>query len=158
MSSPIEGVNNIGKAKTEGMEFILHLLLFENLDLSGNYTYQKAVNQITGAPLIRPENIWNFNIFYHFKERLRINLDINIVGEKFDDDDFIWVDGTRLEGPLKGYQRIDLALLYLLKRWSYTNELKVLTKINNLLDQEYFEIKGFKASGLNFFCGLELSL
>ena len=153
----LSGVDNVGKAKTEGIEFSLNLFLFENLDLSGNYTYQKAVNQTTGTPLVRPENIWNFNIFYHFKERLQINLDINIVGEKFDDDDFIWVDGTRLEGPLKGYQRVDLALIYLLKRWSYTNELKVFTKINNLLDQEYFENKGFKTSGINFFCGLELS-
>lgn len=151
------GVDNIGKAKTEGIEFSIHYFPISNLDLSGNYTFQKAENKDTGTPLRRPENIWNFNIFYKHKEKLDLNLDISIVGEKFYDYDFIWVDGTRLEGALAGYQKIDLAFSYLVKKWSYTNELKVFTKINNLLDQEYFENKGFKAPGITFFTGLQLS-
>ena len=150
-------VDNVGKAKTEGIEFSLHFSPLPNLDLSGNYTYQKAENKDTGDPLKRPENIWNFNVFYQYKEKLNINLDINIVGEKFEDLDFILIDGTTLKGPVEGYQKIDLALSYLVKRWTYTNELKFFTKINNLLNQKYFEVKGFQTPGINFFTGLKLS-
>lgn len=151
------GVDNIGRAKTEGIEFSLYYSPVANLELSGNYTFQKAKNKDTGTPLRRPENIWNFNVFYQYKEKLNINLDINIVGEKFDDLDFIWIDGTKLEGPVAGYQKVDIALSYLIKRWTYSNELKFFAKINNLLDQKYFENKGFKASGITFFSGLRLS-
>ena len=151
------GVDNVGKAKIEGIEFSLHYSPLPNIDLSGNYTYQKAENKDTGAPLSRPENIWNFNAFYQYKEKLNINLNVNIVGEKFYDVDFILPDGTILEGPTDGFQKIDLALSYLVKRWTYTNELKYFAKINNLLDQKYFETKGFQAPGINFFTGLKLS-
>ncbi len=151
------GVDNVGKAKTEGIEFSLHYTPLPNLDLSGNYTYQKAENKDTGEPLRRPENIWNFNAFYQYKEKLNVNLDINIVGDKFEDTDFIITDGTRLEGPVEGYEKIDVALSYLVKQWLHTNELKFFAKINNLLDQKYYETKGFRAPGINFFAGLNLS-
>ncbi len=153
----VTGVDNVGRAKTEGIEFSLQYSPLPNLNISGNYTYQEAENKDTGTPLRRPENIWNFNAFYQYQEKLDINLDINIVGEKFHDFDFILTDGTELEGPLEGYQKIDLALSYLTRRWSYTNELKFFAKINNLLDQEYFEAKGFRAPGTTFFTGMKLS-
>ena len=90
---------------------------------------------------------------------MTLKLDVNIVGSVRSDYDVISPEGRLLLGRNPKYKKVDLAASYaLLDQWRFLKGLKLFGRIENLLDDQYQEAKGFPAPGFNFLIGLRASL
>jgi len=90
---------------------------------------------------------------------LTLNLDVNFVGSVRSDFDAITPQGELLLGRNPNYTKVDLAASYnLLKKWGFLKDLTLVGRIENLLDDDYQEAKGFPAPGFNFLVGLRATL
>ena len=89
---------------------------------------------------------------------MTLNLDVNIVGSVRSDFDAISPDGRLLLGRNPGYEKVDLAASYtLVEQWGCLKGLNIFGRIENLLDDEYQDAKGFPAPGINFSIGLRVT-
>jgi vitamin B12 transporter len=157
--SPL-GICNIGKAKIWGIEAGVSFKPMKGLELRGNVTYLDTEDEETKEELPRrPRYVWHLNANYRWNPRLTLNLDINIVSSVRSDFDAIAPNGSLLLGRNSGYEKVDLAGSYkLLDQWGFLKSLRLFGRIENLLDEEYQEAKGFPAPGFNFLVGLQASL
>jgi vitamin B12 transporter len=150
------GVSNIGKARVWGVEAGVSIKPIEELELRGNFTYLDTKDRETREELPRrPRYVWYLNANYRWNHRLTLNLDVNIVGSVRSDFDAISPDGRLLLGRNPGYEKVDLAASYtLVEQWGCLKGLNIFGRIENLLDDEYQDAKGFPAPGINFSIGL----
>jgi vitamin B12 transporter len=157
--SPL-GISNIGKAEIWGIEAGVSIKPIKGLELGGNVTYLDTEDEETkeGLPR-RPRYVWHLNANYRWNPRLTLNLDINIVSSVRSDFDAISPEGRPLLGRNPKYEKVDLAGSYkLLDQWRFLKSLRLFGRIENLLDEEYQEAKGFPAPGFNFLIGLRANL
>ena len=154
------GVSNIGKARIWGVEAGVSIKPIEKLELRGNVTYLDTKDKETKKELPRrPKYAWYLNVNYRWNHRLTLNLDVNIAGSVRSDFDAISPDGRLLLGRNPGYEKVDLAASYtLVEQWGCLKGLNIFGGIENLLDDEYQEAKGFPAPGINFSIGLRATL
>jgi vitamin B12 transporter len=154
------GVSNIGRARIWGIEGGLSVRPIEGLELRGNLTYLNTKDEETKEELPRrPRYACHFNANYRWSHRLTLNLDVNFVGSVRSDFDAITPQGELLLGRNPNYTKVDLAASYnLLKKWEFLKDLTLVGRIENLLDDDYQEAKGFPAPGFNFLVGLRATL
>ncbi len=128
--------------------------------MKGNVTYLDTKDDETKEELPRrPRYAWYLNANYRWNQRLTLNLDVNIVGSVRSDFDAISPHGRFLLGRNPGYKKVDLAASYaLVDQWRFLKSLRLLGRIENLLDAEYQEVKGFPAPGFNFLIGIRATL
>jgi vitamin B12 transporter len=158
-SSPY-GVSNIGRARIWGIEAGFSVKPIEELELRGNVTYVDTKDEETKQELPRrPRYIWYLNAHYQWNHRLTVNLDVNFVGNTRSDFDAITPHGRYLLGRNPKYKKVDLAASYaLVDKWGFLKGLKLTGRIENLLDDQYREAKGFPAPGFHFLIGLRATL
>jgi len=158
-SSPY-GVSNIGRARIWGAEGGFSIKPIQGLELRGNVTYLNTKDEETKEELPRrPRYVWYLSANYRWNNRLTLNLDVNIVGSTRSDYDAITPHGRYLLGRNPKYKKVDLAASYtLLNEWRFLKGLKLIGRIENLLDDQYQEAKGFPAPGFNFLVGLKATL
>ena len=145
-----QGYINIAKAKTEGVELFASAKPIDDLTLRINYTYTDTEDKTTGEALIRrPKNKIGFDINYHFLNNGNVNLGVIYVGKR-DDLDFS-ISPSRMV-KLDQYTLVNLAVSY-----DITKNFQLFGRVENLLDKEYEEVKGFGTPGLSFFGGMKLS-
>ena len=145
-----QGYINIAKAKTEGVELFASAKPIDDLTLRINYTYTDTEDKTTGEALIRrPKNKIGFDINYHFLNNGNVNLGVIYVGKR-DDLDFSISPSRRVK--LDQYTLVNLAVSY-----DITKNFQLFGRVENLLDKEYEEVKGFGTPGLSFFGGMKLS-
>jgi vitamin B12 transporter len=139
---------NLGKARFDGVEWLMDVKLFSFLSIGANYTYLDW-DTANGRLLRRPRHRGNVNVNYSY-ERFRMNLDTHIVGRRDDTDSFT---GGNIKKP--GYVRFDLAGSYQLPvQLALVQEVSLFGKVENLLNKRYEEADGFRARPLNFLLGL----
>jgi len=145
-----KGYINISKAKTEGVELFASAKPIDDLTLRINYTYTDTEDKTTGEALIRrPKNKIGFDLDYHFLNNGNVNLGVIYVGKR-DDLDFSISPSRRVK--LNQYTLVNLAVSY-----DITKNFQLFGRVENLLDKEYEEAKGFETPGLSFFGGMKLS-
>jgi vitamin B12 transporter len=139
---------NLGKARFDGVEWLIDVKLFSFLSIGANYTYLDW-DTADGRLLRRPRHRGNVHMNYNY-EPFRINLDANIVGRR---DDIDSVSGGNIEKP--GYVRFDLAGSYRLPvKLALVQHVSLFGKIENLFNRKYEEADGFRARPLNFLLGV----
>ena len=150
------GVSNIGRARIWGVEAGFSVKPIEELELRGNFTYLDTEDKETKEELPRrPRYVWSLNANYRWNHRLTLNLDVNFVGSVRSDFDAISPEGRLLLGRNPKYKKVDLAASYaLLDQWRFLKDLRLFGRIENLLDDQYQEAKGFPAPGFHFSIGL----
>lgn len=150
------GVENIGKARTQGVESWLEIHTNSPLSVKANYTYLDAKDRVSGNELpFRPRHQGNIGFLYTPMVNFIANLDINMVSSQAVTSDFILLDGSLLQDRSPGYTRVDLSATYHLFGSSLgIQETRFFIKVKNLLDREYQEIPGFPAPGINFLAGI----
>lgn len=128
---------NIGTATTRGVEAGFKYLLVRNhpflksLDLSGQFTYTLSRDQETGTRLARtPVYQASAVLGYQPVDPLRVYLEFRYVGKRFNDRD-------NLE-PLDPFDVFNLVAEY-----DVTEQVQVYTRVANLFNQEYEEIRLF---------------
>jgi len=145
-----QGYINIAKAKTEGVELFASAKPIDDFTLRINYTYTDTEDKTTGETLIRrPKNKIGFDLNYRFLKRGNANLGVIYVGKR-DDKDFSISPPRRVK--LDQYTLVNLAASY-----DISKNFQLLGRVENLLDKEYEEAKGFGTPGLSIFGGIKLS-
>ena len=145
-----QGYINIAKAKTEGVELFSSVKPIDDLTVRANYTYTDTEDKRTGEDLIRrPKNKFGLDLNYHFLKKGNANLGVIYVGKR-DDLDFSISPPRRVK--LDRYTLVNLAASY-----DITKNVQLFGRVENLLDKEYEEVKGFGTLGLSFFGGIKLN-
>jgi len=139
---------NLGKARFDGVEWLLNIKLFSFLALGANYTYLDW-DTTDGRLNRRPRHRGNVNLSY-FYDRFRLNFDAHLAGKR---DDIDSVTGANIK---KGtYARFDLAGSYRLPvKIDLLKDVSLFGKIENLFNRKYEEADGFRARPLNFLLGI----
>ncbi|MFQ5828715.1 MAG: TonB-dependent receptor plug domain-containing protein [Candidatus Methylomirabilia bacterium] len=139
---------NVGKARTEGVEFSTELEPLDWLRFNVNYTFTDTEDESTGRELPRfARHRWNTGVTVTPIPRLSVFAQSYVVSRQFDNI-------ANRDNP--GYFRIDLGGTWrLLQRRGILKGLDLTARIQNLTDEEYSEAFGFRALGVNFLAGLQ---
>jgi len=135
---------NVGRADSSGWEGEVRWNLAAFLQLTGNYVYDDTEDKENGGYLIRrPLNKYGAEMKIGSPDR---NLGIHFlhVGRRF--------DSQGNQNPLSAYNRIDLTGSYRL-----TGHVETFGRIENLLDKEYEEARGYNTPGFSTYAGLRMS-
>jgi vitamin B12 transporter len=147
---PFATTANIGKARSAGIEFLSEVDVLDNLVAAVNYTYTDTENLLTDRPLPRePRHRWNIRLAWNPIPRLSLFSEVHVVTRQFD---------TLGNVYNSGHTRVDLGGTFrILNRYAFLKSLDFTTRINNVLDEEYAEVRGFPALGIQALVGLRAS-
>ncbi len=130
-------LENIGQARTHGVEVNSRWNWTEDTVITANYTRTDTLDLETNSPLVRrPRNKGNLGISHHFLDsRAFIDLTAWLVGPRTDSR-----DGTVI---LHGYTLVNVAGYY-----QITPGIQLFSRIDNLLDKDYEQITGYDTGGI----------
>ena len=122
-------------------------MILDNLVATVNYTYTDSENRLTDRPLPRePRHRWNGSITWEPVPRLSLFTEVHVVSSQFE---------TLGDVYNSGHTRIDLGGTWrLLERSGLLKALDLTARIQNVLDEEYAEVRGFPAPGIQALVGL----
>lgn len=138
---------NVGHAVTEGVETYVEVEPLDWLLLWANHTYTRTEDLQTGLPLRRfAPNRWNTGVTLTPIERLTLFVQAHVVSKQF--------EATSV-GRNPGYYRLDVGGTYrLVGRVGKMDRLELTARIDNVTDNHYDEVFGFRSLGLNALVGL----
>jgi vitamin B12 transporter len=144
---PFAAVTNVGRARSQGLEFTSEADLLPTLTGTANYTYTETKDLTTGHPLPRvPRHSWNLGLTWEPIRRLSLFTQLYIRSSQFDNFGDIFN---------RGYTRVDVGGQYrILDRYGVLQALEVTARVQNLFNEHYAEVHGFPALGTNFLLGL----
>ena len=120
--------------------------LIDDLSLNANYSFTELKD---GTRLRLPKHRANASLGYDFSAKLFASLEAQYVGER-EDTDF----ATFTNVDLDAYTLLNL---YVSHKLFKSNRLKLFASINNLLNEDYFEILGYTTLGRNVSLGINLN-
>ena len=139
-------LENVGRARSSGVELSTALQVTERTSLTGNYTFTDTINLDTGDALFRrPRNKAALGLDHRLNEgRTSVGLYGVMVGPRLD---------TSFAGPvvLPRY-----TLLNLTGRHQWTESCELFARLDNVLNQHYEEVYGFGVPGFSVFGGVNL--
>ncbi|MBI2485465.1 MAG: TonB-dependent receptor [Deltaproteobacteria bacterium] len=160
---------NIQEAKTNGIELGGTLRPLDGLTIKGNYTLlDTEVTDDGGLGSIgfsedeslirRPKHSFSFLANY-FYGGFNLNLKGIYVGKRGDLDFSDFINFTTNRVTLDDYFRLDLAGYYEIPvSFLHLKEVRIFTRIENLLNEDYEEVFGFSAEEFNFIVGLSFRI
>jgi vitamin B12 transporter len=160
---------NIQEAKSKGIEVGGTLRPLDGLTIVGNYTLLDtevtddgglgSIGFSQGKKLIRrPKHSFSFTANYFYRG-FNLNLRGIYIGKRDDLDFSDFVNFTTRRVTLDDYIRLDLTAYYEIPvSFTYLKQIKIFTRIQNLLDEDYEEVFGFSAPRFNFVAGLSFSI
>lgn len=161
VAPPFGALRNVGRGRSQGVEFVSKLTPWDFLTLAVNWSYLDTKNLETGKEFARrPRNKVNFQVLYDPVERVHLGAYYTLVSSQRETFKFIEASGrARLSDRNEGYSRVDLAISYdpiLEKDKSpYIKGLTLFGKLDNVLDVSYSEVRGFPALGRAVLAGIK---
>ncbi|MDV2504178.1 MAG: TonB-dependent receptor [bacterium] len=161
---------NLGKARSEGLEVFGAVEPWDWLRIEGQYTGLETVIKESASPnsstagvgkelLRRPKHSGSTSVVGTFGP-ITVRGDLVAVGRRPD------TDGQGLSiftNP--GYTRVDLAARFrlenhLVKLWDspFPHSVEAFARVENLFDEDYEEALGFPAPGINILAGVQITL
>lgn len=143
---------NTARAESYGLELSAAVQATDDITLRAAYTLTKTRDKATGLELARrPENKVSFDVNYRFAGKGNANLELAYTGKRRD----TWYDpvtyaSSRVE--LGGYLLANLAASY-----DITSRLQLYARVENLLNRQYEEVKGYGAPGIGGYGGVKVS-
>ena len=139
-----------GISKIQGLELTVKARLTEGLTFTGQYTYTDA-KDANGITLPRrAKHLASANVAYNFLDgRADLDLGIDYNGEQ--------KDRQFLGAPSYGSRVVTLdefVLVNVAASYKMTEETALLGRIENLLDESYQEVFGFRNAGIGVFVGV----
>lgn len=132
-------------ATVHGFELEAQVDIVDDLSISTNYTFTELKD---GVRLRVPKHKANASLGYDFCKSTFASLNYQFVGSRTDTN-----FSTFTDEELSAYSLIDLYFSYKL----INNKLKLFATVNNLLNEDYFEILGYTTKGRNVSLGLNLN-
>ncbi len=154
------GIENVGEARTQGIESGVQIHLNSLFSIKGNHTYLQAKDKDSDADLpFRPHHQGNMGVRITPTPNFVADLDLHMVSSQELSADFILRDGTILEGRSPGYARLDFSsTVTAFHSYGWLRESRISLAVKNLLNKDYQEIPGFPAPGIGILIGLTLYL
>jgi vitamin B12 transporter len=151
----LTAINLEGTSEREGVEVTARVELFKGFNLTGVYTYVDSTEPDESGRQVReirrPEHVASVGTNYRFlDDRANLNLSIDYNSEQ-KDRDFSTFPATRV--TLDDYTLVNVAGSYVVNKY-----LTVFARIENLFDDDYEEVLGFRARGIGAFGGVRLNL
>ena len=137
---------NVAEAESKGVELFSSIQPINDLKLQINYTYMDTENKKTGEALLqRPKNKFKAAFNYRFLNRANVGLDFIYIDERLD-------FGIPSSVVLDEYKLVNVSVSY-----DVTKNLSLFSRVNNVLDEEYEEVKGYGTAGTSGFVGFKLN-
>lgn len=137
---------NIDRTLTTGVEVEAEAELTDQFTVRAAYAFSDAVDQSTGAELIRaPENAGSVSLEWT-GDRLKASLTVRAEGEQADSDPSTFSPARR-----DGFTVADLA-----GGWALTDSLDLTARVVNLTDEDYQQSLGYGEAGRSVFVGFRL--
>lgn len=138
---------NVGRARTQGVEAVLRGDLGGGFAARASYTYLDATDVETGLPLLRrPRNRISATVGRSFASGASAELSGTWVGSRLDRNA---IDFTQLV-EMPAYLRVDAAVTFS----RFFGALSPYVRVTNLFGAAYQEVSGFPAHGRRFLAGL----
>ena len=137
--------NAITDATVQGFEVEAEVNLVDHLSISGNYTFTELTD---GTRIRLPKHRANMSLGYDFSSRTFASLEGQYVGSRADTD-----FSTFTNVDLDAYTLLNF---YISHKLLNNNRLKIFASVNNVLNEDYFEILGFTTQGRNVNVGFNL--
>jgi vitamin B12 transporter len=135
--------DNIGNARTEGVELSVFSQPIENLRVNVAYVWLDAVNKDTGAFLpLRPRNKFTSSLDYTIAKYTVIG-EYQYVSKRYD---------SSLKRDISPYSIVNLKGSYELHK-----NLAIYVRIDNLLDKSYEEAAGYGTPGISAYGGIKVT-
>jgi vitamin B12 transporter len=147
----VRGVN-VGKTRSEGFEVGADVDVLDSLTTSANYTYTETEDLRSHRPLSRePRHRVNLRVAWRPIQRLEVFGEGEWVSEQFEPI----LGGYRWNSA---YYVLNTGGTYrLFNRFAFVQAVDLWTRINNLTNESYSEVRGFPALGINAVAGLRVS-
>jgi vitamin B12 transporter len=143
----VETLENIGKAKTDGIESFIAYQPMDDLTVRADYTFTEAYDSVAHLELLRrPKH--KVSLDARWQPMSGLSLDANLLYVSS------WIDGnrdfsiSRLTAP--GYTTVNLAASY-----DLTDQFTLFGRVDNLFDASYQNPTGFLAPGRGVFAGIK---
>jgi vitamin B12 transporter len=146
-TAPFGGPVNAGKARSKGVESSAEVDILPSLVASFTYTYTDTDNLQTNRPLARiPRQSGSAGLTWEPIPRLSLFTQVYVVGSQFDSYGDVYNSG---------HTRVDAGGTYrLLNQLGWLQRLELVARAQNILNEQYAEVRGFPALGANFLIGL----
>lgn len=137
---------NIGRVKSEGVEFGFALQPTDRLSIQANYTLTNAINRSSGANFgnrleLRPQHTGSFTIDWRTPWRVAVGGSLLLSGDSFDNA----ANTVRLDGYVLANVRASLPL---------SETLELYGRVDNVLDTDYTVVARYNSYGRNAHVGL----
>ena len=147
----VKGVN-IGEARAEGFEFVSAVDILDNLTAWLNYTYTESENLQTHRLLARePRDRLNLGVTWRPIPRLELFGDVQWVSKQFEPTGgaYRWNSAYTVVNAGATYR--------LFQRYAFIQGVDLWTRIQNLTSEDYSEVRGFPALGVNALAGVRMT-
>lgn len=147
---PFVTTANIGRARSEGLEFTAEVDLLDNLTAGLNYTYTETKDLDAHTWLPRePRHRWNARVQWQPIRPLTLWGELHILTRYWESLGNIYASG---------YTRADLGGAYrVLERWGLVKYVDLTARIENLANESYQEVRGFPALGITGIGGIRVA-
>jgi len=143
------GYLNIGKASTQGLEFICKAYPGKNLLLSAAYTRMEARDVGTDENLLRrPKDKFSAQLIFNFLEKADMTITLLHVGKRVDN---FFSGFTSSRVTMNSYTLLNATAASDIFRHT-----RVFIRFDNILNKRYEVIKGYGSPGFSIYCGFKL--
>jgi len=141
---------NVGRARSQGLEFTSEVDVLETLTAGVNYTYTETRDLDAHTWLPRePRHRWNARLTWQPVKPLSLWSELHIVTRQ-------WESLGRIYNP--GYTRLDIGGTYrILERWGLVKYVDLTARIQNVANESYQEVRGFPALGITGIGGVRVA-
>ena len=141
---PFGTYDNVGRARSQGLEIEAGADLLQGLRLAGQYSYIDSEDRETGLDLARRPH-HSATLFFDWELDLGLSLgaDLRVVGASFDDA----ANSVRLGG----YEVFDVRLAY-----DLSDRFQLFGRVENVFDADYQTAAGYAQAGRGVFAGVRL--
>jgi vitamin B12 transporter len=140
---------NVAEAEARGVEVFVSVRPIDDLTFLASYTYTDTEDEETGRNLLRrAKNKFGFDVNYRFIGKGNVNLGLVYVGKRDDNDYSTW--------PAKRVELDDYVLVNLAASYDITKNIQIFGRAENLLDEDYEEVKGFGMPEISAYAGVKL--
>ncbi|WP_411894498.1 TonB-dependent receptor plug domain-containing protein [Winogradskyella sp. A2] len=133
-------------ATVQGFELEAEVNIIENLQFMANYTFTELID---GERIRLPKHRANANLGFDFSEQTYASINLQYVGER-SDLDFATFSNTDLDA----YALFNLYFSHKI----LDDKMKLFITLDNILNEDYFEILGYTTRGRNVSIGFNLNL
>lgn len=148
--------NKQGVSKRQGVEVSVIGELSDTLSLNAAYTYSDSVESDGAGGLLdeirRPRHTGSINLAWQAVDTLQVNANVQYSGSQTDTFFPPWPT------PAQTVTLNDYTLLNINFNYQATDKLDVYLRLDNLLDEDYEEVYGYRTLGFGANIGLRLSL